>query len=394
MTTFTASSNIAELKESPTIAVSTRAKAMRASGLAVIDLGAGEPDQPTPAYIMEGAHHALSAGATRYTAVEGIAPLRARIAERAAAIHGKPIDASQVVVSGGTKQALFNACFCLFGHGDEVLVPTPAWPSYYEILSLARANAMIVRGAAEQAFRVSADQLRTAATARTRGVLLNSPSNPTGAVYSRADMESIVQLADERGWWIISDEIYRQVSYGSEPATSLLEIMKGFDRAIVVDGVAKAFAMPGWRIGWSISSPAVARAMGALQSHVTSNAATISQHAALAALSNEAAEREALSSMLEQFRNRRDGATAILREHGIEFVEPEGAFYLFIRVGRAATADPEPGTTFAKDLLETKLVAVVPGAAFHAPEWIRLSYAAADNDVMEGVRRVTALLRQ
>ena len=393
MTTFAASANIAELKESPTIAVSTRAKAMRAAGLAVIDLGAGEPDQPTPGYIMEGAHHALNAGATRYTAVEGIAPLRIRIAERATALHGRPIDASQVVVSGGTKQALFNACFCIFGHGDEVLVPTPAWPSYYEILSLARANAMIVRGHANHAFKVTADQLAGASTPRTRGVIINSPSNPTGAVYTRDELTAILRLADERGWWIVSDEIYREVAYDG-PAASVLEIMSSFERTIIVDGVAKAFAMPGWRIGWSISSQAAARAMTALQSHVTSNAATISQHAALAALSNEPAEREARSKMLGQFRARRDAATAVLREHGIRFVEPAGAFYLFIHVGRATTADPEPGTSFARDLLETKLVAVVPGAAFHAPEWIRLSYAAADHDVAEGIRRITEMLRK
>jgi aspartate aminotransferase len=392
MKTFSASANIAELKESPTIAVSARAKAMRASGLAVIDLGAGEPDQPTPSYVMEGAHHALTAGATRYTAVEGIAPLRLRIAERASRLAGRTLDPSQVVVSGGTKQALFNACFCVFGQGDEVLVPTPAWPSYYEILSLARANAMIVRGSTRSSFKVTADQLRQAGSSRTRGVIINSPSNPTGAVYSRGELDSIVQLADEKGWWIISDEIYREISYDG-PAASLLEVMSGFDRAIVVDGVAKAFAMPGWRIGWSISSPEAARAMAALQSHVTSNAATISQHATLAALSDDRAEVAARASMLDAFRRRRDAATALLREHGIAFVEPAGAFYLFIHVGRATTADPEPGTSFARDLLETKLVAVVPGVAFHAPEWIRLSYAAADHDVMEGVRRITALLR-
>jgi aspartate aminotransferase len=392
MSTFTASTNIAELRESPTIAVSARAKAMRAAGLAVIDLGAGEPDHATPAYVMEGAQHALNAGATRYTAVEGIAPLRARIAERATLLHGKPIDASQVVVSGGTKQALFNACFCVFGLGDEVLVPTPAWPSYYEILSLARANAMIVRGLADNGFKVTAGQLRGASTARTRGVVINSPSNPTGAVYSRAELEAIVNLADERGWWLVSDEIYREISYDG-PATSLLEVVGGFERAVVVDGVAKAFAMPGWRIGWSISSPVAAKAMAALQSHVTSNAATISQHAALAALTDAVSELEARERMMTAFRNRRDAATAVLREHSIQFVEPAGAFYLFIRVGRATSADPEPGTSFAKDLLETKLVAVVPGAAFHAPEWIRLSYAAADHDVMEGIRRIVGMLR-
>jgi aspartate aminotransferase len=392
MTAFAASTNIAELKESATLAVSARAKAMRAAGLAIIDLGAGEPDQPTPDYVIEGAHHALDAGATRYTAVEGIAPLRARIAERASALHGQPVSPSQVVVSTGTKQALFNACFCVFGQGDDVLVPTPAWPSYYEILSLARANAMIVRGQPKNSFKVTADQLRNAGNARTRGILINSPCNPTGAVYTREELQAIVELADEKGWWVISDEIYREICYDG-PATSLMQVARGFDRAIVVDGVAKSFAMPGWRIGWSISSPGAAKAMAALQSHVTSNAATISQHAALAALSNDAAERESRASMLAAFRARRDAATAMLREHAIQFVEPAGAFYLFIHIGRTTTAEPEPGTSFAKDLLETKLVAVVPGAAFHAPEWIRLSYAAADHDVMEGVRRIAEILR-
>ena len=393
MRTFAASPNIAELKESPTIAVSTRAKAMRQEGLAVIDLGAGEPDQATPDYVMEGAHHALSAGATKYTAVEGIAPLRARIAERAAGVFGHPIEASQVVVSSGTKQALFNACFCVFGQGDEVLVPTPAWPSYYEILSLARANAMIVRGNAKNGFKPTADQLRSAATSRTRGILINSPCNPTGAVYSREELKSIATLAEAQGWWVISDEIYREISYDG-PATSWLQVTDNLDRSIVVDGVAKAFAMPGWRIGWSISSLGASKAMGALQSHVTSNAATISQHAALAALSDTKAEREARATMLAQFRSRRDAATAVLRENGIEFVEPAGAFYLFIRVGRVTATDPVPGTTFARDLLEQKLVAVVPGPAFHAPEWVRVSYAAADHEVMEGVQRITAMLRK
>ena len=393
MTAFAASTNIAELKESATLAVSARAKAMRAAGLAIIDLGAGEPDQPTPGYVIEGAHHALDAGATRYTAVEGIAPLRARIAERASVLHGQAVSPGQIVVSTGTKQALFNACFCVFGQGDDVLVPTPAWPSYYEILSLARANAMIVRGQPKNSFKVTAEQLRNAGSPRTRGILLNSPCNPTGAVYTREELAAIVALADEKGWWIISDEIYREICYDG-PASSLMQVASGFDRAIVVDGVAKSFAMPGWRIGWSISSAGAAKAMAALQSHVTSNAATISQHAALSALSDDAAERESRASMLASFQARRDAATAILREHAIHFVEPAGAFYLFIHIGRMTTAEPQPGTSFAKDLLETKLVAVVPGAAFHAPEWIRLSYAAADHDVLEGVRRIAEILRK
>jgi aspartate aminotransferase len=271
-------------------------------------------------------------------------------------------------------------------------VPTPAWPSYYEILALARANSMIARGRRDASFKVTADDLRGVATARTRGVILNSPCNPTGAVYSAAELESIASLADERGWWIISDEIYREITYDG-PATSMLQVAPDLERLVVVDGVAKAFAMPGWRIGWSISSIGAARSMAALQSHVTSNAATISQHAALAALSDGPAEASARATMLGQFRQRRDAAAAILRAAGVEFVEPQGAFYFFIRVGQTSANDPEPGTRFATALLESKLVAVVPGIAFHAPEWIRLSYAAAIDDVTEGARRVVALLQ-
>src|SRR4051812_43412295 len=186
MSTYNPSANIADLRESATIAVSARAKALAAAGRDVIDLGAGEPDFPTPAYVMTAANAALAAGATRYTQVEGIPPLRARIAERAAH-HARPrtIDAGNVVVTAGTKQALFNACFSLFGSGDEVLVPTPGWTSYYEMLALARAVPVPVRGAIERQLKVTADDLRRAATARTRGLILNSPCNPTGAVYSR-----------------------------------------------------------------------------------------------------------------------------------------------------------------------------------------------------------------
>jgi len=384
MPVFAPSANIAELQESATIAVSTRAKAMRAAGRSIIDLGAGEPDMPTPAYIMAAAHRALDAGATRYTMVEGIAPLRQRIAERAAVTHGAAIDANQVVVSTGTKQALFNACFSIFGPGDDVLVPTPAWTSYYEILSLARANPIIVRGSVNRSFRVTPDDLRKAATPRTRGLILNSPNNPTGAVYSRRELTELVGLAESKGWWVISDEIYRAISYDG-PATSVLEIAKDVSRIVVVDGVAKAFAMPGWRIGWSISTVATARAMTALQSHTTSNAATISQHAALAALSDPAAEAAANTEMMASFRRRRDAGLSLLREAGVEVVAPAGAFYLFIRVGSVAR--------FAEDLLESTGVAVVPGAAFQAPEWIRLSYAAPDDQVVDGLRKVIAALR-
>src|SRR5436305_4385922 len=203
MPLYTPSSNVAGLKGSATIAVSARAKALRAAGLPIIDLGAGEPDFSTPAFIVEAAHRALDRGATRYTQVEGILPLRECIADRANTLRGtSDIDASNVVVSTGTKQGLFNTCFALFGAGDEVLVPTPGWPSYYEMLALARATPITVRGTRENQLKVTPDDLRRAATARTRGLIINSPCNPTGAVYSSHELEAISRLAQERDWWI------------------------------------------------------------------------------------------------------------------------------------------------------------------------------------------------
>jgi len=392
---YTPSANVIDLTESATIAVSARAKSLRAAGRAVIDLGAGEPDFPTPSFIREGAKRALDAGATRYTLVEGILPLRETIAGRAGArLKMSDVLPGQVVVSTGSKQALFNSCFVLFGEGDEVLVPTPAWTSYYQILTLARARAVIVRGSREHSLKATARDLEGAATPRTRGVILNSPTNPTGAVYDLDELREILSLAARCGWWVISDEIYREISYAA-PAPSLLDAASGDavlgERLIVVDGVAKAYAMTGWRIGWSIAPLAVARAICALQSHTTSNASAVSQHAALCALTARDQADAAIAAMVGEFRRRRDVAVSMLREVKADFVEPHGAFYLFIRIPQRDN-DAEAGTTFARELLETRDVAVVPGAAFHTPEWIRISYAAPMADVVEGVRRVIELL--
>jgi aspartate aminotransferase len=390
MTGYAPSKNIAELRESATIAASARAKALRAAGRPVIDLGAGEPDFPTPAFVMDQAHRALDAGATRYTQVEGILPLREIIAERASALHrGERITPDQIIVTAGTKQALFNACFSLFGVGDEVLVPTPGWTSYYEMLALSRATPVAVRGARERQLKLTPSDLARASTSRTRGLILNSPCNPTGAVYSRDELRDIVAFAADRDWWILSDEIYRAISYDGE-APSLLSIASSTDRLVVVDGVAKSFAMTGWRIGWSIAPRGLTRSMAALQSHTTSNATTISQHAASAALSNAAAATQAIDAMVAEFKRRRDAALELLRRSSMDVIEPQGAFYLYIRIRDASRDDPEPGTVFARRLLEEHDVAVVPGAAFRSPEWIRVSYAAPAEQVMEGVRRIIA----
>jgi len=389
MTTFAPSANIAELQESATIAVSARAKALRAAGRAVIDLGAGEPDFATPRYVLDAAHRALDGGATRYTQVEGIGPLREAIAANASALAGDAIGADQIVVTAGTKQALFNTCFSLFGNGDEVLVPTPGWTSYYEMLSLARAVPVPVRGARSTQLKVTPDDLLSAATSYTRGLVINSPTNPTGAVYSSEELAELLACAEEQGWWVISDEIYREISY-SGPAPSVLQVALNRDRLVVVDGVAKAYAMTGWRVGWSIAPRELTRSLCALQSHTTSNSATISQHAALAAISDQQASRAAVSQMVDEFKRRRDAAVTILSDAGADFVEPYGAFYLYIHVGPATETNPEPGSVFARRLLDEFEVAVVPGSAFHSPEWVRVSYAAPADQVLEGVRRIVS----
>jgi aspartate aminotransferase len=389
---FTPSANVAALRESATIAVSVRAKELREGGRPVIDLGAGEPDAPTPKFVSAAAAAAVSAGATRYTQVEGIAPLREAIAADAnARYRGRDaITAAEVVVGAGTKQALFNACFTLFGPGDEVLIPTPGWTSYYEMIALARATPISLVGTRDRDLKVGADQLREAASTRTRGVILNSPCNPTGAVYSSDELRAILALAAERGWWVLSDEIYQRITYEAA-APSVLDVAAERDRLLIFNGVAKAYAMTGWRIGWSIAPAAVARVMAALQSHTTSNAATVSQHAALAALTCRDQADRAVGAMVAGFRTRRDSVCGLLRSAGVDFIEPAGAFYTFIRVPNDGTS-PDPGSAFARHLLEKRDVAVVPGAAFGTPDWIRLSFAAPFDDVLEGARRIVRAL--
>ncbi|MBC8089265.1 MAG: pyridoxal phosphate-dependent aminotransferase [Phycisphaerae bacterium] len=387
---FRPSSNIERLKESATIAVGAKARALKAQGRDIIDMGVGEPDFDTPAFIRQAANLAVENGATRYTSTEGIPPLRDAIAADANRLlisGGTPVTAAEVVVSNGSKQSLYNACVCLFGPGDEVLVPTPSWTSYYEMLELARCIAVPVFGDVERSLKVTAQQLADASNERTRGVMLNSPSNPTGAVYTDGELKAILDLAYERGWWVISDEIYQRISYDAASA-SVMQLTNNRDNLVIINGVAKAYAMTGWRIGWAIAPVAVAKAMTAFQSHTTSNAAAVSQHAALAALANPAQTEPTITHMVTEFHKRRDAVLGVLSEFpSVKFVHPAGAFYLYIDVHGYAGAD-DPGTVFAEQLIEQENVAVVPGAAFLTPGWIRASYAMKQAVAEEGVRRI------
>lgn len=390
---FQPSANIARLKESATLAVAAKARALKAAGQPIIDLGAGEPDFDTPAFIRHAATAAMEAGATRYTATEGILPLREAIAADANRLRaqGAPITAAEIVVSTGSKQSLYNACVCCFGPGDEVLIPTPAWTSYYEMVELARAVSVPVFGDEANDLKVTAAQLAAAATPRTKGLMLNSPSNPTGAVYTRDELGAILDLAAEQGWWVIADEIYRRIAYEGG-ALSALEVATTRENLIVINGVAKAYAMTGWRIGWSIAPVAVSRAMTAFQSHTTSNASAVSQQAALAALSRPNEADEAVNYMVKEFRKRRDAVVAALAAFPtVRYVNPAGAFYLYINVaGFRGAADA--GAAFAAAMLEEHQVAVVPGSAFLTPNWIRASYATTESVAVEGVTRIARCL--
>lgn len=389
------SSNIQRLEPSATIAVSTLAKKLKAEGRDVIDLSAGEPDFPTPEWIADAAVEGIRAGRTGYTPAAGLPELREAVArelERSAA-PGWSLTSEQVVVTCGAKQALFNACFTLFGPGDEVLVATPYWTSYPQIVGLARAEPVFVAGPEEKGFRLTPAELDEAATSRTRGLILCSPSNPTGAVYSENELEAVAGWARDRDVWLLSDEIYRWILFADdrEHAPGILDLAPdALGPHVIIDGVSKSHAMTGWRIGYSVTDAELARKLSALQSHTTSNAATPSQLAALEALISPERSREAVADMVTAFRRRRDLVVARVRERlpHLSFVEPGGAFYLFIRVDGEYSQGVSGSQDWCRRVLERTGVALVPGAAFGDDRYVRLSYATSDALLEEAIRRL------
>ncbi|MGI9180897.1 MAG: pyridoxal phosphate-dependent aminotransferase [Longimicrobiaceae bacterium] len=386
------SPNVERLTPSATIALGARVKQLLAAGEDVINLTVGEPDFPTPAFVSEAGIAAIRAGHTRYTASAGIPELRVAIAADLCRLSPRApeLPPSGVVVTSGAKQALFNACFCLFGPGDRVLIPAPYWTTYPAQVDLARAEPVVVWGDAQRGFKVTPEDLEHAAEGGAKGLLLNSPNNPTGAVYSLEELEAIARWAAERGVWLISDEIYRRIYRGGGLAPGILDVDPALlERVVVIDGASKAFAMTGWRIGFSYSSPALATRMADLQSHTTSQAPSPSQYAALAAYRAGEGEMEEYRRMAVAFERRRELVIALFREQlpQVEFVEPEGAFYLFFRTESLAT-DGEDSIALCERLLGSTGVALVPGEAFGDDSYLRLSYACSEEKLREGVRRL------
>jgi aspartate aminotransferase len=387
------SPNIAHLETSATIAISQEAKRRRAAGEDVIDLGAGEPDFPTPPIPVEAGIRAIKEGKTRYPSNEGILELRAAAAKHLSLLSGgRPVNADNIVVSTGSKQSLFNACFTLFGPGDVVAIPAPAWVSYPQIIHLARARPVLIAGHPEWGLKVSVRELERILPA-PKGLILCSPCNPTGSVYTLSELRSIAQWAAERKVWVISDEIYRRIHYGSGPAPSFLDLPDDLlERVIVVTGVSKAYAMTGWRVGLALAPGPIAKAMAALQSHTTSGANHMAQYAAAAAFGDERLEQD-VQRMVAEFRRRRDILTAGFRRHlpGVEFVEPHGAFYFFFRTDAFVGIS---GTDFCTRLITETGVALVPGAAFGDDRWTRLSYAAAMSDIQKSLDRIVSFAKR
>jgi len=385
------SRNVAALTPSATLAVSAAAARLKAEGVNVVDLGAGEPDFPTPKVVAEAGIRATEQGKTKYAANEGILPLRAAIARRLSLLSGgRAVNADNIVVSNGAKQSVFNACFALFGLREKVLMPTPAWTSYPQIVHLSRATPVEVAGDPEWSLKVSVQNLENEWDDAVKGLIMNSPCNPTGAVYTLAEIRSIAEWAKRRGVWIIADEIYRRIHYGDGAAPSFLDLPDELlERVVLVDGASKAYAMTGWRIGFCLAPRELAKTMAAMQSHMTSGANTMAQWAAAEAFGNDAVEAE-VTAMTAQFRKRRDYLVARFRKElpGVEFVEPLGAFYLFFRVDDVFSAQVPSAAEFCRRLITDEALALVPGSAFGDDRWVRLSYAASDEALKEGTDRL------
>jgi len=393
------SRRIAAVTESATLAIDARAKALRAAGEDVISFGAGEPDFPTPEPIVEAAVAACRDPRNhRYTPTAGLPELRAAIATKTARDSGLAVEAAQVLVTNGAKHAVFQAFATLLDPGDEVLVMAPYWTTYPEAIALAGGVPVAVGADESTGFRVGVDELDAACTPRTKVLLFVSPSNPTGAVYPAQEIEAIGGWAAERGLWVVTDEIYEHLVYGGRTHHSLPVLAPDVaERCVVINGVAKTYAMTGWRVGWLIGPDDIVKAATNLQSHATSNVSNIAQAAAVAAVRGDLS---AAAEMREAFDRRRRTMVRMLRETtGVECPEPLGAFYCFPSVkgalGRTIRGrTPQSSAELAELVLDEAEVAVVPGEAFGAPGYFRLSYALGDDDLVEGVTRLQKLLAE
>tara|TARA_B100000959_G_scaffold49588_1_gene51082 strand:+ start:10549 stop:11748 length:1200 start_codon:yes stop_codon:yes gene_type:complete len=399
MTTQRLSARVGAIAESATMAVTNKARELRAAGEPVIGFGAGEPDFPTPDHIVAAAVAACGDPVNhKYSAAGGLPELKAALVEKTQRDSGWRPEVSQVLVTNGGKHAVYNSCAALLNPGDEVLLPAPYWTTYPECIALAGGTSVVLQTDVASGFRVTVDQLEAARSPDTKALFFVSPSNPSGAVYPADEIRAIGQWAHEHGIWVIADEIYEHLTYDGHEHHSIRALVPDLaDTCVVLNGVAKTYAMTGWRVGWMIGPADLVKAAANLQSHATSNVANVSQRAALAAVAGDLTD---VVAMRGAFDRRRVAMSGLLRQiDGLELLEPQGAFYAYPDMsallgrdiaGRTASTTNE----LAGIILDEAKVAIVPGEAFGTPGYARLSFALGDADLEEGLTRVVDLLNR
>jgi len=387
----------AAVQPSATLAAGAKARQMKAEGIKVFDFSLGEPDFPTPEHICKAATQAMKDGHTHYTPAAGIAELRAAIARLYQRTYGLALTAEQVIVSNGAKHSLHNVLATVVGPGDEVVIPTPYWVSYSDLVEMTGASYVLVQTPQESGFKMTPARLRAAITSRTRLVMINSPSNPTGTVYTRQELEALADVILQTDAAVLSDEIYERLVYGEARATCFATLRPALaERTLTISGVSKSYAMTGWRIGWAAGPPHVIKAMGNVQSQETSNPCSISQYAAFAAIEGD---QDCVEKMRREFEGRRDLVCKRLAAMpNIQCPVPGGAFYAFFNVsghfGRTLAGKKVTNSaTFCQVALETAHVNLVPGSAFGAEGYVRLSFAASREQLNGGLDRLEQLLK-
>lgn len=385
-------SRMSAISPSLTLAISAKAKAMKQAGEPVVSFGVGEPDFNTPDHIIAAAKTALDNGQTKYTPSSGLLPLRKAICEKFQKDNGLSYEPSQIIVSNGAKHSIFNACYAILEEGDEVIIPAPYWLTYPEVVKVCGGVPVYIDCKKENKFKFSAEDLKAAITPKTKMLIFNSPSNPTGAVYTEEEVRAIAKVCEEAEIFVLADEIYEKLCYNGVKPFSIAKCSEKMqDLTITINGVSKTYAMTGWRIGYLAAPKDVAKAIDSFQSHATSNACSISQFATIEALN---APEEEILAMVEVFDNRRAKLLQLIADiDGVSAVEPDGAFYVMMVVGglygkqyngKAIT----DSISFSDALLDAEKVATIPGVSFGADDCIRLSYALSDEDIVEGLARI------
>ena len=393
------SRKVNEITPSLTLEITAKAKKMKEEGISIIGFGAGEPDFNTPQYIIDSAKKALDIGFTKYTPAAGMLELKKAISEKFALDNELTYDASQIVVSSGAKSSLYHAICAIVDEGDEVILPSPYWLTYPELIKLAGGTCVLVETQKKNGYKITADEFEKSITDKTKCLILNTPNNPTGAVYSKEEIESIAKVVEKHGLYVISDEIYEKLVYDGAVHYSIAqcsEYMK--EHTIIINGMSKSYSMTGWRIGYLAAPSSIAKAISSMQSHTTSNACSIAQYASVTAL-RDSEGKEFIDKMQKVFDERRKLMVKMLSEiDGIESIEPKGAFYVFVNVsklyGKTFEGVKVEGSLSFADCALKAGVALIPGIAFGNDECIRLSYAISKEDIEEGLKRFAKFIKE